>query len=259
MDIDPAKLEIYRYVQKQYDTLIDARQGMKARLSIFLVVIGFLVTIAFTFAMPSLTTSIERALSLKESDRVGAGLVAILPLPAILFWLGYLTFALWAVIHAVSHVRLNTIGCDENTIKAAMSAGSLDSDHVIQSLTRNYLVAIRENEEDNYTVGTRYALVVKRVRRAVIATAVFVVLTLIARLTLYYVYGVPVAAPAIGGKMTSPNEPASNPAVSPSQVTPAPDGGAATPAQPTADPAKPNLDMRPMIITASPKDTPDTK
>src|SRR5262245_12286023 len=128
MAIDDGKMELYKYVQQEYATLIDARGGQKTRLGLFLVVTGFLVTLAFTFAMPTLVASVDRAESLSDKYTTAATVVALIPVPIMIWLLWYLTGAVRAIIDTLSHVRLNTIGIDADKIKAALNTKELSGD-----------------------------------------------------------------------------------------------------------------------------------
>ena len=248
--IDDAKLEIYKYVQQEYATLIDARQGQKTRLGQLLILTGFLITVSFTFGVPSLVESVKLSASLDRNSILGI-CAALLPLPVLVVLLWYLVGAVLAILSTLSHVRLNITGLSEQQILDALKAEHLDGNHVVLSLTRNHLRALKDNEDDNYTVATRFAVALKKVRRAAVISAVFVVLTLTARVVLYY--GCNSTQEVEGNPMAAPNESSNNPA-GPESTPAQPPVSTNPPGQVPPDPSKPNLDMKPITITNAPPD-----
>lgn len=183
-EIDPVKLELYRFVKDEYDKVIGARQGQKARMQSFLVLTGFLVTVVFTFGIPGVLLSLERATS-QHGTWSWACLLALSPLIAFAPLVYHLTIALEAIVNALGHVGLNTARVESDEILSAFDLTPLNGNHVIRLLTESFMAARDGNLELNNSIGRQFAVTIRHTRRAIYCVVALVAMTVISRILIY--------------------------------------------------------------------------
>jgi hypothetical protein len=174
---DPVRMQIYGYVRDQHDKILNIRQGQKARLGSFLVLIGLLVTAVFTFGVPTMLTTIKQIVALEAAGQYlwSAALLPILPFSLALV---FLAMSLWATIGLLSRIIVMHPGLDRKRILSALDYPP-KINKAIRGLTVNYLNAIRENEKDNRETADQFGKIIVSVERSAIFVSVFLLVTVV--------------------------------------------------------------------------------